>query len=339
MRFICPKVDHEAPIADRQAREAVPSVAHGDQEAGSPCEPHGSDHIRHPGAARDQCRSPIDRPVPDLPVLVVGRVARTDELSSKRARELAQGSVHRALCLQRSRSTCCCKARRDLNEPARRPVRARHSVVRTFIDDVRGSIAAAADPAGACTRIRPRFAELLADLDWLPPAYQEPPPESGMGGGIGQWLLYRAAGGSLSLFSLVIPPGAQTPVHDHLAWGSSGSTGNRERGDLCRGRRSARAAQATRARGGRLLRPDPAPRRHPPGADDVDRHLGVDPPAHQRHGLRLAARVRPRLGRGATVPVGLRERRLRGGRWLAVSCERSPLPAGWFGLVRAHRPT
>jgi predicted metal-dependent enzyme (double-stranded beta helix superfamily) len=43
-----------------------------------------------------------------------------------------------------------------------------------------------------------------------------------MGGGIGQWLLYRAGDGSLSLFSLVVPPGAQTPVHDHLAWGLVG---------------------------------------------------------------------------------------------------------------------
>jgi predicted metal-dependent enzyme (double-stranded beta helix superfamily) len=43
-----------------------------------------------------------------------------------------------------------------------------------------------------------------------------------MGGGIGQWLLYRAGDGSLSLFSLVVPPGSETPVHDHLAWGLVG---------------------------------------------------------------------------------------------------------------------
>ena len=52
--------------------------------------------------------------------------------------------------------------------------------------------------------------------------YQEPAPESGMGGGIGQWLLFRAADRSLSLFSLVVPPGSMTPVHDHLAWGLVG---------------------------------------------------------------------------------------------------------------------
>jgi predicted metal-dependent enzyme (double-stranded beta helix superfamily) len=95
-------------------------------------------------------------------------------------------------------------------------------VVRGFVEDVRRAIADAADPADACERIRPRFTELLADDGWLPAEYQEPAPESGMGGGIGQWLLYRAGDGSLSLFSLVVPPGAATPVHDHLAWGLVG---------------------------------------------------------------------------------------------------------------------
>jgi 3-mercaptopropionate dioxygenase len=95
-------------------------------------------------------------------------------------------------------------------------------VVRTFIESVRVAISAAGSAADAVERIRPRFADLLADPGWLPSAYREPAPESGMGGGIGQWLLYRAGDGSLSLFSLVVPAGAQTPVHDHLAWGLVG---------------------------------------------------------------------------------------------------------------------
>jgi 3-mercaptopropionate dioxygenase len=95
-------------------------------------------------------------------------------------------------------------------------------IVRGFIQDVRVAVGAADSPADACERIRPAFASLLADTDWLPRAYREPAAESGMGGGIGQWLLYRAGDGSLSLFSLVVPSGAQTPVHDHLAWGLVG---------------------------------------------------------------------------------------------------------------------
>jgi 3-mercaptopropionate dioxygenase len=96
------------------------------------------------------------------------------------------------------------------------------TVVRSFVAVVRDSIAAAASPADACDAIRPRFAELLADPAWLPAQFRESAPGSGMGGGIGQWLLFRAADRSLSLFSLVVPSGSETPVHDHLAWGLVG---------------------------------------------------------------------------------------------------------------------
>ncbi len=43
-----------------------------------------------------------------------------------------------------------------------------------------------------------------------------------MGGGIGQWLLFRSGARDLTLFALVVPSGAATPVHDHLAWGLIG---------------------------------------------------------------------------------------------------------------------
>jgi 3-mercaptopropionate dioxygenase len=95
-------------------------------------------------------------------------------------------------------------------------------LVHRFVEDVRAVVAGRLSPADACDLIRPGFAELLAADSWLPERFQEPAPESGMGGGIGQWLLYRAGDGSLSLFSLVVPAGARTPVHDHLAWGLVG---------------------------------------------------------------------------------------------------------------------
>ena len=95
-------------------------------------------------------------------------------------------------------------------------------VVREFIARVRKQIAAAESPAAACDAIRPGFAELLADPDWLPDHFQQPNPDSGMGGGIGQWLLFRAGDRSLTLFALIVPPGSATPIHDHLAWGLVG---------------------------------------------------------------------------------------------------------------------
>ena len=94
--------------------------------------------------------------------------------------------------------------------------------VRSFVATVRETIALSGNPAEAVGAMRPAFSMLLADDGWLPAEYQEPVPDSGMGGGIGQWLLFRSAARDLSLFALVVPPKASTPVHDHLAWGLVG---------------------------------------------------------------------------------------------------------------------
>jgi predicted metal-dependent enzyme (double-stranded beta helix superfamily) len=94
--------------------------------------------------------------------------------------------------------------------------------VRAFVADVRRTLAAHADVPAGLAALRSRFAALLADQTWLPDAFAAPYAASGMGGGIGTWLIFRAADRSLSLFSLVVPPGAATPIHDHLAWGLVG---------------------------------------------------------------------------------------------------------------------
>jgi hypothetical protein len=70
---------------------------------------------------------------------------------------------------------------------------------------VRAALAADA-PRAALEALRPAFAALLADNQWLPAEYRQPATESGMGGGIATWLIYRAGDGGLSLFSLVVPP-------------------------------------------------------------------------------------------------------------------------------------
>jgi 3-mercaptopropionate dioxygenase len=94
--------------------------------------------------------------------------------------------------------------------------------IRTLIDETRRLTTEIADTKQRVQALRPAFGALLASDDWLPTEYSEPDLKSGMGGGIGQYALYRAEDGSLCLFSLVIPAGAQTPIHDHLAWGLIG---------------------------------------------------------------------------------------------------------------------
>lgn len=94
--------------------------------------------------------------------------------------------------------------------------------IRALIEETQRLRRAIADDASRVQALRPAFARLLAADGWLPEAYAQADPSSGMGGGIGQYALYRAGDGSLSLFSLVVPSGAATPVHDHLAWGLVG---------------------------------------------------------------------------------------------------------------------
>jgi predicted metal-dependent enzyme (double-stranded beta helix superfamily) len=94
--------------------------------------------------------------------------------------------------------------------------------IRDLIDETRRLTHDITDTPARVEALRPAFAKLLAADGWLPKEYGEPDLKSGMGGGIGQYALYRAEDGSLCLFSLVIPAGSQTPIHDHLAWGLIG---------------------------------------------------------------------------------------------------------------------
>lgn len=94
--------------------------------------------------------------------------------------------------------------------------------LRRFIGDVRATLGSVDSPSGAVAALRPVLGELLAEDGWLPDEYASPCANGGMGGGIGQWLLYRSGGADLSLFTLVVPGWRSTPVHDHLAWGQVG---------------------------------------------------------------------------------------------------------------------
>ena len=94
--------------------------------------------------------------------------------------------------------------------------------IRALIAETARVTSTMSDAAARVEALRPAFAALLAAEGWLPDACAQPDESSRMDGGIGQYALYRAEDGSLCLFSLVVPAGAATPVHDHLAWGLVG---------------------------------------------------------------------------------------------------------------------
>lgn len=96
------------------------------------------------------------------------------------------------------------------------------AALRAFIAEVRAIVARATSPGEAVVALREPFSRLLADRAWLSTAFRQASPKSGMGGGISSWLVYRSADRSLTLMSLVVPPGSATPVHDHLSWGLVG---------------------------------------------------------------------------------------------------------------------
>jgi len=94
--------------------------------------------------------------------------------------------------------------------------------VRNFIGKVKEIIAATPLVKERLAAIRPLFAKMMSDPNWLPERFRRTSESGGMGKGIANWLLYRETNGTLSLCALVLPPGAATPVHDHLAWGLVG---------------------------------------------------------------------------------------------------------------------
>lgn len=94
--------------------------------------------------------------------------------------------------------------------------------IRALVDATQQLAREVTNDAARVELLKPAFATLLAAEAWLPDQYAQPDTTSKMGGGIGQYALYRAEDGSLCLFALVIPPGSRTPVHDHLAWGLVG---------------------------------------------------------------------------------------------------------------------
>jgi len=98
----------------------------------------------------------------------------------------------------------------------------RESSVYAFIAEVQSVLQQELDVPKRLASLRSPYRKLLADQSWLPEEFRQINPNSGMGGGIASWLLYQSAQKDLSLFSLVVPSGITTPIHNHLAWGLVG---------------------------------------------------------------------------------------------------------------------
>ena len=76
-------VDHEPAVGDRGPGDVVPAAAHGHAETVLACERERLDDVADLGDPGDERRPPVDQPVPDLPSLVVARIARPHELTAE----------------------------------------------------------------------------------------------------------------------------------------------------------------------------------------------------------------------------------------------------------------
>jgi len=94
--------------------------------------------------------------------------------------------------------------------------------VSAFIADVHSVLEREPEIGQRLASLRSPYRQLLEDRSWLPEKFRQINPDSCMGGGIASWLLYQSEEKDLSLFSLVVPSGVTTPIHNHLAWGLVG---------------------------------------------------------------------------------------------------------------------
>ena len=87
-------------------------------------------------------------------------------------------------------------------------------VLRRFIEDFRNIVAREAGGASLLGALRRPVEQLLADPSWIDERFLVPIP-----GETAAWALYRSQAPDLCIFTMVVPPGAATRVHNHLTDG------------------------------------------------------------------------------------------------------------------------
>jgi predicted metal-dependent enzyme (double-stranded beta helix superfamily) len=84
-------------------------------------------------------------------------------------------------------------------------------------DEINAALAERTEPAATIERLRGPFAAFLARGGWLPEPCRVPIP-----GKAASYALMRSKNPEYVLFSMVLPAGESTKVHNHLAWGLIG---------------------------------------------------------------------------------------------------------------------
>ena len=89
--------------------------------------------------------------------------------------------------------------------------------LRQFVDTVSKLLETESNEQRFLPKIGESMRRLVADDDWLDPAFAEPDPEH-----YRQYLLYADPDDRFSVVSFVWGPGQETPIHDHMVWGVIG---------------------------------------------------------------------------------------------------------------------
>ena len=87
-------------------------------------------------------------------------------------------------------------------------------VLRRFVEDFRNVVAAAGGTPALLDELRGPTERLLDDPSWIGEAFRRPLP-----GETATWAMYRSQDPDLCVFTMVVPPGEMTRVHNHLTDG------------------------------------------------------------------------------------------------------------------------
>lgn len=87
-------------------------------------------------------------------------------------------------------------------------------VLRRFVEDFRNIVARERGKPGLLDALKAPTEALLYDPSWITEAFRQPVPDT-----TASWAVYRSQDPDLCIFSMVVPAGSMTRVHNHLTDG------------------------------------------------------------------------------------------------------------------------